>query len=106
MADVITDTYPLHIGLVQHGHAKIYNVVAPEEVEQGDPYNIEYDCKNEGAVTDLIFGHVKNDSDEIIFEGTDWEENIPSGQQVHRIAQMPPINEPMDVTIVVGYRKP
>jgi len=104
MTDIVTDTYELHIGLVQHGNAQISNVVAPEEVEIGEPFNIEYDVTNEGP-TDTIYGHVMRTDNQQVFEGTDWEESIPSGQVVNKVAQMPPISEPLDVTIVVGYRK-
>lgn len=104
MPDVITDTYEISIGIIAHGAAEISNVVAPTEVEADEPFTIEYDVTNNGE-TDSMFAQIKNTADDIVFEGTRWDEEIPAGEEVHKIAQMPGISAPLNAIIEAGYTR-
>ena len=104
MTKVQTDTYQLTINIKDHGNAQIQNVVAPTEIYADTSYQIEYDVINNGG-TDIMYGQITDDDSDPteIISGTEWGEEIVSGQTNHYVAEMPGLTAPLNATIEVGY---
>lgn len=102
MTKTVTDTHALTIAIILHGNAKVLNVVAPSEVESGEPFNISYDCKNDSSNNDTLWGHLKEAG--TVIDGTYWEELIAGGSTKTGITYSHPgITEPTAFTIEVGH---
>jgi len=102
MSEVITDTYEFTVEIIQHGDLVISNVVAPNQVDPGADFTVEYDVTNNGT-NDTCFGYIKDiDSDNEI-AGTRWQQGLQSGQTQHFYATITGRATALNAQIVVGY---
>lgn len=70
---VITDSFSMSITVIQHGIARIVlPVIFPATVEKDTPFVISYTIKNDGPVTDTLYGHLLVGINEI--PGSAWTE--------------------------------
>lgn len=101
MTKTTTDIKNFDITIIEHGNAKIYNVVAPTSIEKNTPFQIKYDCKNEGTVQDLIYGQLyQND---VLIGNSTWSENIPAGTIKPKIYNHAGISIPVTIKIETGH---
>lgn len=99
----VTDSFTMNIQIIQHGLAKIYNPVAPKQVEKDTPFDITYDCKNEGLAEDTLCGSIKNEDGSII-PGSEWQEVIAIDATVSKSFTHPGITKNVTLTLEVGHR--
>lgn len=60
------------------GQARIDNIVAPTQVQQGEPFNVTYDCHNDGGA-DELYGFIFDTDAQAEMPGTRWVETIDGG---------------------------
>lgn len=101
MTQTVTDSYTLNIQIIQHGIAKILNAEAPSKVESGEPFDISYDCKNNSATNDTLWGHIKDPAG--IINGSEWEEAVAAGATVSKTFNHSGIIVPTEFIIEVGH---
>jgi len=102
MVDVITDTKTVTVEIIQHADCLIQNIVAPSAVESGEPFDISYDCVNNGA-QDTCYGQMKSLG--TLIPGSRWDETLGSGAVVTKTVTIPGITDSTTYTIEVGYTK-
>jgi len=105
MTDIQQDTYTISIAIIQHSDLAITNVVAPTEVESGEPFDISYDVTNSGA-EDSCYGHLWDNGTNNVVAGSRWEQTIANGETVTKTYTHTGITAPFSGEIQVGYVKP
>ena len=100
---VITDSYSMNIQIIQHGLAKIVtgSVIFPATVDANTPFDITYIVKNEGLVTDTLFGRLKTGGNEL--PGSAWTQEIAADGTTTKTYNHPGINETTTILIEVGH---
>lgn len=100
---VITDSYTMNIQIIQHGIAHIVlPVTYPTVVESNTPFDITYTTKNDGAVSDTLFGHLVSGGSEL--ENSAWTQVVAAAGVVVKTYHHPGITVETSITIEVGHQ--
>ena len=105
MENIKTNEYDLSIYVRSHGNVSIGNVSAPTEIWVNTPYEISYDCYNNGG-DDTVWGNIINLETGLVVPGTEWSDTLEQGNTTHRVEEMPPEvsgNKTLNLKIQVGY---
>lgn len=82
MVEVIDDTVQFTVSAVAGAEAKIENVVAPDTVIVGQPFDVTYDVRNIGGITGSFFGRIEI-PDQGVIPGSEWTQDLDSDGVKH-----------------------
>lgn len=95
-----TDTKTVTITVTLHGSCDVLNIVVPSNVEINQPFDIAYDCINNGA-TDTCYGQAL--INDIVISGTRWDETINQSTTKNCTAHIPGVTADTVIAFDVGY---
>ena len=101
-ANVVTDSHVMTITVIQHGFAQIVLPVDfPTSVEADTPFDITYTVKNNGNVSDTLYGRLLVEGVELT--GSYWSEIVDSEATVTKTFTHPGITDDTEITLEVGH---
>ena len=106
MTDVIDDQEYFSVIVTTpppaEGTGRIENLTYPSQVESNTPFEVSYDCFNDGE-TDDMWGHLMDTDAVTEIDGTHWNENIPGGSPKHVVHTFEGITTDLHVRVEAGH---
>ena len=101
MPRIVTDTETFTVQVIQHGFATILNPNIPTMVEANTPFDIIYECRNDGAVADTLYGLLyQND---VAITDSEWSEAIQPNETKQKTYHHQGITASITIKIEVGH---